>query len=105
MSRYKDGAFTHYYRADEFFSTNVTSLYEDRAGSMWFTTANGLIRSAKGSFATYTTQDGRHDRTLGRSRGRALDRHARRDHTLCGWALHRLDGAGRVCQQSDPRAL
>lgn len=54
----KDEVITRFSTRDGLPYTYFTSLYEDHEGTMWFGTADGLIRFKDDSFTVYTTSDG-----------------------------------------------
>ncbi|HWO01837.1 MAG TPA: two-component regulator propeller domain-containing protein [Blastocatellia bacterium] len=54
----KDEVMTRFSARDGLPGAFFRSICEDREGTMWFGTTNGLIRFKDGSFTTYTTKDG-----------------------------------------------
>ena len=54
----KDEVMTRFSPRDGLPDAYLTSMCEDREGTMWFGTTAGLIRFKDGSFTTYTTNDG-----------------------------------------------
>jgi ligand-binding sensor domain-containing protein len=61
LARFDGIRFTVYNKANSpgIGSTRFTSIYEDRNGDLWLgTEASGVTRYRKGSFTTYTTQNG-----------------------------------------------
>ena len=54
----KDEVVMRFSTQDGLPDAQVTSICEDREGTMWFGTTNGLIRFKDGSLTIYTTKDG-----------------------------------------------
>jgi len=54
----KDEVMTQFSTHDGLPDAHFTSFFEDREGTMWFGTTNGLVRFKDGRFTTYTTKDG-----------------------------------------------
>ena len=48
------------------FLANVLPLFEDRDGSLWISTSDGLLRLHAGRFKTFTTADGLPSNTIAR---------------------------------------
>lgn len=58
LGRYKDGAFTFLGKADGLGSDQVISLYEDREGSLWVGTRDGLSQLTDLKFPIFTNKEG-----------------------------------------------
>ena len=58
LSRFKDGAFTHYTRQQGLPGNHITAIHQDRQGVLWIGTRPGLSRWQAGSFASYSDRDG-----------------------------------------------
>jgi signal transduction histidine kinase len=56
--RYRDGKVTHSAVPDILHDNPTHAICEDRAGTLWFGTHNGLIRYRDGVFTRYTKKDG-----------------------------------------------
>ena len=54
----KDDVMTRFTTRDGLPDAQFTSSFEDREGTMWFGTNNGLVRFKDNRFTTYTTNDG-----------------------------------------------
>jgi len=58
LARYANGEFTWLRKADGLLSDDITGLYEDREGSLWVSTQNGLSQITDVKFPIYSTRDG-----------------------------------------------
>jgi PAS domain S-box-containing protein len=58
LARYANGEFTWLRKTDGLVSDEITSLYEDREGSLWVGTQNGLSQITDVKFPIYSVREG-----------------------------------------------
>ena len=58
ITRYQNGVFTLFKKADGLPNNNLTSGYADKQGGIWFGTLRGLSHFADGKFVNYSVHDG-----------------------------------------------
>jgi signal transduction histidine kinase len=58
VSRLKDGHFTNWGSADNLSSETINAIVEDRSGTIWAATPNGLDAFSKSRWISYGTSDG-----------------------------------------------
>jgi len=58
LARYRDGAFTFLTKADGLGSDHITSLFEDKEGSIWVGTQSGLSQLTDLKFPIYSSHEG-----------------------------------------------
>jgi PAS domain S-box-containing protein len=58
LARYENGELTWLHKTDGLVSDAVSSIYEDREGSLWVGTQNGLSQITDVKFPIYSAQDG-----------------------------------------------
>ena len=59
LTRYRDGVFSNFSKADGLSSDHIQALWQDRDGSLWIgTRGGGLNRLRDGKFTVFTTADG-----------------------------------------------
>lgn len=58
LTRFQNGTFVHFTKAEGFADDNVRTIYETKDGSIWIGANQGLSRFQNGKFTHYTSREG-----------------------------------------------